>query len=258
MNNKSLPLINSPIADIYLASLKPEGGRMTLMSLGGRPPETEWLRALVRMNAPDVWAVDSGVGACRAARLHPSVMIGDGDSATREDWEWAVEVGAREAIFDSAKNLTDFQLALEMWDGRGTLVLTGCFGGRFDHLLSVANTFSLSGRKRYEQANKKTIKSPRCMIDHAEGLFLIRSRESARLEFKKNLRAVSLLPMTDRCEGVSIQGVRWPLDSVVLKRNMQWAVSNELVCGESGEGGVVDVCCAEGVLAVYWCCSEGL
>lgn len=248
------PIIRSPIADIYLASFKPEGGRMTLMSLGGRPPETEWLRDFVGMNAPDVWAVDSGVGACRAARLHPSVMIGDRDSADMDDWAWAVEVGAREMIFDSAKNLTDFQLAMDYWNGRGTLVLTGCFGGRLDHMLSIANTFSLSNRKKYEtmyKKSKKNIKSPRCMIDHAEGIFLIRSGESARLKFHESVKAISLLPMTDKCSGVSIQGVRWPLDEVVLKRSKQWAVSNELEPSEAG--GAADVCCAEGILAVYWC-----
>jgi thiamine pyrophosphokinase len=243
-------IARSPVVDVC-ASRAARGG-VTVMALGGRSPESAWFARLVRENEADVWAVDSGVAACRAAGVVPSAIVGDGDSATGDDWRWALESGAREYRYDRAKDLTDFQLALGLWEPRGPLVLTGCFGGRFDHLTSVADTLAMT--EKNEKDGEKNF--PRCMIDHAEGIFFVRpsgGREEIILRFKKRVKAVSLLPMSEACAGVSIRGVRWELDDAVLTRAQPWAVSNELA-----EGGAVRVSCAEGVLAVYWCGAEGL
>lgn len=240
------PILTSPTVEI---SFSAPGGERTLFVLGGRPPESEWLARFVRENGAAVWGVDAGITACRAAGVTPSVIVGDMDSASRGDWAWALERGAREHRYDSAKDLTDFQLALDLWEPRGTLVLTGCFGGRFDHLTSVANTFASS---------KKLKKFPRCMIDHAEGIFFLcpcderGDSKKILLRFRKRVKAVSLLPMTAVCRSVSVRGARWPLDDVTLERDYPWTVSNEL----ADNGGAVEVCCAEGTLAVYWCDAE--
>ncbi|MDL2264441.1 thiamine diphosphokinase [Synergistaceae bacterium OttesenSCG-928-I11] len=244
-------LLTSPSVEIF-CDAPHSGEKPTLFALGGRAPEPAWLAEFVRANGADVWGVDAGISACRAAGVPPSVIVGDMDSASRDDWEWASDLGAREHRYDSAKNLTDFQLALDLWEPRGALVLTGCFGGRFDHLTSVANTFACS------EKIKKAKKFPRCMIDHAEGIFLLSPPDGPKkifLRFHRKIKAISLLPMTEICRGVSIRGVRWPLTDVSLERAYPWAVSNELAAGGDG---TAEVCCAEGVLAVYWCGAEGL
>jgi thiamine pyrophosphokinase len=238
----------SPIRSPYVDIL-PAGGsgelaevkKRPLFVLGGRSPDADWLHAFAGVNARGVWAVDSGASACRAADVEPSVVVGDRDSASREDWQWAVSVGAEEHLHDSAKDLTDFQLALaliERANGR-TPLLTGCFGGRADHFLSILQTFYgfSKGKGR-----------ARCMIDDVEGIFLLYSRESAALRFRRLPVAVSLLSMSGRCRGVSISGVRWPLSKVELKRKFPWSISNEAEPDE-----VVSVSCGEGALAVYWC-----
>jgi thiamine pyrophosphokinase len=248
-----LAIVRSHVVDVCAAS-RWTLDRPTVMALGGRLPEPAWFARLVRENEADVWAVDSGVAACRAAGVAPSAIVGDGDSAAGDDWSWALESGAREYRYDRAKDLTDFQLALGLWEPRGALVITGCFGGRFDHLTSVADTLAMA-----EKDGKESEKNfPRCMIDHAEGIFFIRpsgGMEEVLLRFKKRVNAVSLLSMSEVCAGVSISGVRWELDDAVLTRARPWAVSNELA--EECDG-AVRVSCAEGVLAVYWCGAEGL
>ena len=248
-----------------------------LFVLGGRRPGTNWLHDFATLNGLETWAIDSGAAACRAAGLRPSVIVGDRDSATREDWQWATSVGAAEHLHDPAKDLTDFQLAVELCGrgGKGEAgelaelgeqnrldeknkkdkkteksckgrmpILTGCFGGRTDHFLSILETFSSS-------CGAKGAERPRCLIDDSEGIFLLHaedSEEAMELRFRRLPVAVSLLSLSRRCRGVSIAGVRWPLSDVVLERNFPWSISNEAQPDET-----VSVSCRKGLLAVYWC-----
>lgn len=215
-----------------------------LFVLGGRRPDSAWLHEFSRMNGLDAWAIDSGAMACRAAGLHPSVIVGDRDSATSEDWQWAVSIGAEEHLHNPDKNLTDFQLALDLLHGKdGIPILTGCFGGRTDHFLSILWTFYRASKRA------ETSQRPRCMIDHEEGFFFLHAEESVKFIFRRRPMALSLLSMSKRCTGVFISGVRWPLSDVELRRNFPWAISNESV----DDGGPVAVSCGGGVLGVSWC-----
>ncbi|MDR0615425.1 MAG: thiamine diphosphokinase [Synergistaceae bacterium] len=213
----------------------------TLFVLGGRKPDGAWLADFVGRNGFSVWAVDSGVAACRNAGVSPAVLIGDRDSASSEDWEWGLGSGADEYLHPAAKDLTDFQLAAGLMRerGRAGLVLTGCFGGRFDHLFSIVGTF----------ARERSL----CMIDETEGLFLIRPSEEHDIAFRKRPMAISLLPLSEECSGVRLSGVRWPLEGVSLMRDYPWAVSNEAL--PDGDGTVcqeVRACCGSGLMGFYW------
>ena len=86
------------------------------MVLGGRAPSPEFLASLAR--GCELWAVDRGVEACRAAGIAPAVLVGDRDSGSAEGWRWAAERGAATREYQSDKDLTDFQLALENFCGR--------------------------------------------------------------------------------------------------------------------------------------------
>jgi thiamine pyrophosphokinase len=243
-----MPVLSSPDADIY--SLGGTGripNRKTLLVLGGRAPEPNWLKDLAGRNCPEVWAVDGGVAACRAAALPPAEIIGDGDSASRGDWEWALSKGANERLYERDKDRTDFQLAMSIFeraaDGGETkrvLLASGCFGGAFDHLFSIFGSLA-SGEGDYF----------RCMADNLEGAFFIRSGEAAAIEFSRAPAAVSLLPATETCAGVFVSGVKWPLRGVTLERKYPWTVSNETTEDSSG---IIPVTarCEEGTCAIYW------
>jgi thiamine pyrophosphokinase len=213
----------------------------TLFVLGGRAPDSPWLSDFAVRNSLSVYAVDSGVAVCRRAGLVPSVLVGDRDSSASDDWEWGLRRGAREVVYPADKDLTDFQLALGLIgesDCSG-LVLTGCFGGRFDHLFSIVGTFTAS--------------RPLCMIDEREGLFLLEPDSEIRIVFKKRPMAVSLLSLSEECSGVHIDGVRWPLDGVTIGRASPWTVSNETLPGRGGACAEdISVRCESGVMGFYW------
>ncbi len=235
--------LSAPLPDEYL-----------LMVLGGRAPAPKWFAALVRTIAADVWAVDSGADACKASGVRPCVLIGDGDSASPDAREWATRGGAVEKKYSSDKDFTDFQLALDCWreDPSAkdkTPIVTGCFGGRLDHLFSNLHSFSMVKSKAKKRMS-------RCMIDDNEGVFLLYSAEEAEFVFEEAPLAVSLLPLSNRCAGVSIEGVRWPLERVVLERRLPWAISNE-VSGACDGTAKFTAGCGRGILGVYWCGKRG-
>ncbi|MDR3331998.1 MAG: thiamine diphosphokinase [Synergistaceae bacterium] len=242
------PLLSSLDIDIFTSTGDADRGKRTLFVLGGRRPDPEWLADFAGRNSPEVWAVDSGVASCRASGFAPSVILGDRDSASPEDWEWALDLGAKEHLHPRAKDLTDFQLALDLWSGgRGknggaVLLLSGCFGGRFDHLQSTIYTLAFHEPIELKKENR------RCMIDEVEGVYMLSGGESALFEFNRTPLAISLLPLTNECRGVSIAGVRWPLYRETLCRSLPWAISNEL----AGNKGSTEVSCLDGILAVYW------
>ncbi|MDR0764330.1 MAG: thiamine diphosphokinase [Synergistaceae bacterium] len=220
--------------------------RKTLFLLGGRAPGAEWLADLAGRNRAEVWAVDSGVAACRAAGLVPAEILGDRDSASPGDWEWALSKGARERRYDADKDRTDFQLALSVFEKNGgnggakrVLIVSGCFGGAFDHLLSVFDTLA-SGDGDYF----------RCMTDDREGAFFLRGGESAMIEFVPAPEAVSLLSVSETCR-VGLSGVKWPLAGEKLERKYPWTVSNETLPDADGISPVT-VICEDGQAALYW------
>lgn len=216
-------------------------GEIILMALGGRRPCPLWLAGLDFYQS--VWAVDSGADVCLAAGIVPERIIGDGDSAGAGTWRRAEELGSEVYSYESEKDLTDFQLALELLSREETsqtkgLFLTGAFGGRFDHLISVLYSFTGWSGKYI----------PIGMADEKEALFLLPGG-GAEIVFRDNPTAVSLLPLEDS-EGVSICGVRWPLENVRLERARPYSVSNRpdargRVAASVGKG-LVGLYCAWG------------
>lgn len=233
MNKLSFPLF-----EIEFTKTLPR--EIILMLLGGRKAAPEWLAQLDFYD--NVWAVDSGVDLCMAAKITPDRLIGDGDSASAEAWAWAKREGAKVYPYESDKDLTDFQLALELLSSEACektqgVVLTGAFGGRFDHLFSMFFSFT--------EWSKKYL--PVGIADEREALFLLRGGEGAVIEFHGRPAAVSLIPFADS-SGVSIGEVKWPLKKVELERARPYSISNIPGSGNrisaSVEKGLVGLYCA--------------
>lgn len=212
-----------------------------LLVAGGRPPQPEWLRrAASRL---PVWCVDSGIDICQASQVIPRRLIGDGDSADPRSWAWSRELGIPVEIYPPEKDLTDLQLALRTAGqvfGQAAVIVTGVWGGRFDHAFS--NVYSLKGCTRFGIGRC-------CAADENEVLILLEGADSVRIEAEHCPEVVSLLPLSAECTGVGIDGVRWPLRDVVLQDNLPYAVSNRF----AGAGGEIAVSVAAGWLGVYLC-----
>lgn len=211
-------------------------GQELLLVSGGRAPSESWLKqaALGR----EVWCIDHGIDCCYKAGLLPQRLIGDGDSASPLAWQWAEENNMIIARFPAKKDYTDSQLAFKMAESDGRfVVLTGALGGRFDHAYSTVFSFGFS-------------RLCGCIADDKEAVFFLRQQETITLNFLRLPKAISLLPLTNITEGVSIDGVYWPLHDTALRQSNPYAISNEAVSSK------VRCSLSAGVLAVYICWNE--
>lgn len=227
--------LNFPQISIELVT--PLAAAPYLLVTGGRPPAGDYMRSLGSyMEYGELWAADHGVDACYAAGLLPDRLLGDGDSASIASWGWAQAAGVPVERFPVAKDLTDTQLALtEMADaGAPAIVMTGAFGGRFDHAYSTI----------FSAAHSSV---PCVLIDEQEAIFFVQAGESIGVTLEAHPKAISLLPITEACCGVTTKNLRWELDSATLTSSMPSAVSNELVPAASD----FSIAVARGTLAVY-------
>ncbi|MBR6887545.1 MAG: thiamine diphosphokinase [Selenomonadaceae bacterium] len=202
---------------------------------GGRAPNVDWFKKVAV--GRKIFCIDKGIELCRACELVPKFLIGDFDSAANSAVEWARAKNIPVEKYPADKDLTDTQLALNRAGeifGEHVALLTGCFGGRFDHLYSTIFTCAAIDRKIF-------------LADEREIIFYLRGGESAEVKFFKNPLAVSLLPMTNSCAGVTTKNLHWELDGATLTQNFPNATSNRL------DADKISVSVGRGTLAVYAC-----
>lgn len=206
-----------------------------LLVSGGRPPSASWLRAAAAGRG--VYCIDHGADACRAAGLVPSAFIGDCDSVGADTRQWINSLDVEIDRFPAEKDKTDTQLALERFREQqdAFIILTGGFGGRFDHLFSLL--YSFAGTKLRG-----------CIADDFELIAILHGPDAVETELQAVPKSVSLLPLSPQCTGVCLSGVHWPLSGAVLHQNNPYAVSNRLETSNR-----VTVQNQTGMLAFYLC-----
>lgn len=216
---------------------------------GGCPPETDWLTKLIQQrnmcgsDAP-IWAIDRGVDLCHALKLPPVHLIGDGDSASSKAWTWAEEHGAHVHAFPPEKDFTDTELTLHIASEEALpplLILTASFGGRLDHLMSTAAVAAHAD-------------SPCVLADERETLFYLHAGESLTVTCDTLPRAVSLLPFTEECTGVTTHGLYWELQDACITNRASLAISNVLARESTKNTFTVSI--KSGVLGIYLCHKE--
>lgn len=206
---------------------------------GGRPPSLPWMKEF--FPGKELWCVDSGLVPCLEAGFLPSRLIGDGDSTPPDLWEKATREGVRIERFPREKDQTDLQLAfLRAGEGkvRKSAVVTGCWGGRFDHLWSGIYSFFWAREKGLRVL---------AFADEREALFLLEGQEEMELDIGVTEgQNLSLLTLGGDCSGVTIQGVQWELEDAELLQGRPFAVSNRILKGKTPR-----ISLKKGTLGVY-------
>ncbi|SRR5574344_2103698 len=185
---------------------------------GGRKPAVNWLTR-VGESCKEVFAADKGLDYAKASGLKPLLVVGDGDSADRSLWE---EAKATTIVkeFPVAKDHTDLQLLLQELPPDRLYIMSGVWGGRFDHLFSAIHSLAEVVKKR---------QLPVVVADERELMILVPAGKTCTFTPPPEERpqAVSVLPVSGSC-CCSLKGVRWPLVHAVLTAADPYAVSNEL------------------------------
>lgn len=165
-----------------------------------------------------VIAADGGALPLLARERWPNLVIGDLDSIDTPALARLEQRGVSIIRHPRAKDETDLELALlhAAEQGADQIDVLGALGGRWDHTLANVALLALPelvGRRVRLLADRQT-------------LFLV--RDTAALEGQRG-DTVSLLPITAAAEGVTTEGLQYPLSDATLSFDRARGVSNVLL-----------------------------
>ena len=167
-----------------------------------------------------VIAADGGAHHCLELGILPDVVIGDFDSLTEEEITNLENRHVELIRHPIDKDETDLELALNkaLEIGATQITLYGLLGGRWD--MSFANLLLLA------MARFTGIRF-RVLAGKTEA-FLLRSGETLKLPGQSG-DTVSAVPLSQTIEGLTYDGLRWPLENATLKLGTPRGVSNILI-----------------------------
>jgi thiamine pyrophosphokinase len=167
-----------------------------------------------------VIAVDGGAKGLLQAGMHPQLVVGDFDTLTEDEQQQLQEWQIPFRRLPTEKDLTDTQYAIELaLQEQGPLVLLGfCGGARLDHAL--ANLYLLEAIHREGRAATLYYRQNR--LRYYKG--------PAKIPLLcESYTYVSVIPVSDKLEGVSNKGLKYPLQDAILYRFDSRGVSNEWI-----------------------------
>ncbi len=184
---------------------------------------------LVKNDGDLIIAADSGINHLEKFGVQPDIAVGDFDSLG------FVPDCAEVIKHPVMKNDTDTILAVKTGFERGynEFVIYGGVGGRPDHTFANYQTLcyiSRRGGRGYLCFNGYTA----CCITNSE------------IEFSEREGTVSVFAMSGTAEGVTLEGVLYPLENAVLEYSFPLGVSNEFT------GTTAKMSVKNGTLLIIW------
>lgn len=184
--------------------------------------ELNFSASLIDIIQPEdlIIAADGGALHCRSLGISPHVVIGDFDSLGYEDQQTLEAGGVQMIRYPRHKDETDLELAFQYALDQGCQHITviGALGARWDmslaNLLLAANP-SFAGLQVH-------------LIDCHQELILLRGGESLTLHGNPG-DTLSLIPLTPQAEGITTQGLEYPLRGEALIFGSPRGVSNVFV-----------------------------
>jgi len=164
----------------------------------------------IESNFDEIIAVDSGVEHLFKLSLDPNTLIGDLDSISEKSLDKVKKNGVDIITFNSNKDQTDFELALNYLEGvdKSIIYIIGGESGEIDHLLSI---FLLIPSKSFFEN-----------IIWVYGDKKIIFRQKLKLNVKK-MSKFSIIPLSD-LSNLSIDGAEWNLEN----KNIQFGETTTL------------------------------
>lgn len=178
---------------------------------GGDTYGDEWLKA--KLSFFDfIIAADSGYDKCCKAGVVPDVAIGDFDSSLK-----VIPDTVEKITFPVKKDYTDYYLALDYCIKNGIKSVTsfGTTGGRIDHTYGAL----LTSAEAYRKGLDVTI-----ITKDYDIIFV---KDKATLE--KTYGYVSVFPIGEDAESVTLKGFEYPLDNYFYKSTSSIGISNKIV-----------------------------
>jgi thiamine pyrophosphokinase len=165
-------------------------------------------------------AADGGMTYCRALGIKPSIVIGDLDSLD-PDYLKSLQTSGTEIIsYPINKDQTDLELALHkaLDLGYDEILVLGALGARWD--MTIANLLLPAA----SEFSKVTIR----LIDGHQEILLLRGKGELIFNGKKG-DMLSIVPLGQDAYGVTLRGLKYPLEDDVLRFGATRGISNVLI-----------------------------
>lgn len=161
-------------------------------------------------------AVDGGARHLWRAGRTPDVVIGDFDSLAPEELAALEKSGCRVVRYPAQKDQTDTHLAVELAieEGANDLTLYGGLGSRLDH--SMANVLLL--KLIYERGCQGRVTDGEQVVQLLADVLEVSGSAG---------EVVSILPLTPVLDGLTIEGLKYPLKDAVIRMGDSRTISNE-------------------------------
>jgi len=184
------------------------------------------------LNFDQIIAVDSGIKHIYNLSLEPSILVGDLDSISKEDYQKVLEANINIDSYQKNKENTDFELSLNKIENphNKNIFIIGGEGGDIDHMLSVF--FIISHKEFYKN------------IIWLYGKQTILFKNNISLEIGSNVN-FSLIPLTD-LKSLSIKGAKWELKNEDVESGHSLTLRNQT------KGELLNISCEEGKFAFIY------
>jgi len=159
-------------------------------------------------------AADSGYANAVRLGVKPDFAVGDFDSFNEKKIPSDVE----RITVPAEKDFTDTMLAVSIALEKGAreIIIIGGLDGRLDHTLSNMSILE----RLFAQGIYATIEDGKNRVRYIES--------TSVLVAKSKYRYLSLIVADKKVKGVCIEGCKYPLDNATLKKDEQYAISNEI------------------------------
>ena len=161
---------------------------------------------------------DGGTRHGRRFGIKPDIIIGDLDSTADADFKFFKEIGVEFEQHPIEKDKTDMEICIEKaMEKSKEIVIIGATGGRTDHYL--ANILMLS--------NFSEMGIDILLADENNEIRILTDNGKKQIEiFGNSSDYLSLIPISERVEGVTSKGLKYELDNKSLEFGSTYSVSN--------------------------------
>lgn len=190
----------------------------TLIVSGGNVEEKFLNEIYSNYEFDNIIASDKGLEILDKQGIEPNYIIGDFDSIDEKILDKYVNNQSIEIRrLNPEKDYTDTHMALKLAIEIKSreIVILGGIGTRIDHIL--ANIHIL------KEALENVVKCK--ILDSRNEIQLINKKTILKLD--KNYKYISLIPLTTKVEGITLNGFKYPLLNATLEIGHSIGVSNE-------------------------------
>lgn len=174
--------------------------------------DISYIKSIYEEKKPQ-WVIcaDGGILKAESLKIPVKYHMGDFDSSMeRKECEKIKYSGEK----DWSDTESALYKALEL--GADKVILTGALGGRADHCIS--NLCALLN---------PDFKDMEILICDSQNI--ISAVRSSRVSMPKGFKYMGIVPIDDKLEGVTLRGVKYPLEGATLYRYESLGISNEIL-----------------------------